>query len=800
MKNYPAIKITILFIFGILLQKVFVLPHLIVIVILLSSVLIIITLIRFFTFEKIRLIVSVLIFLCVIILGNYLISLELGQQVLLPSNLYRVKKFKVYGKIEKIELNHNNKIKFLLNADSIIIKNKVLPYKIKLLCELHFDNQKQIDSVYENIFPGNSVYLSGTYRRGREKRNPGEFDYNNYLHSKGISGVLRIYRLEDFKISGRNKSFLSGKIFSIRKYVYKNINLLQEPKTAGLLKGLLLADRSEISVETKSEFINSGVVHVLAVSGLHVGYIILIFLLIFGRFNIYIRSIITAVGLLMFMFITGVPASVFRATLMAMIIIFALLTNRSTNLYNSLALAALIILLIKPAELFNPGFQLSFTAVLSIAAIYQVLAKKIQSSGISNKFVIYTLLIIAVSLSAQIGTLPFTLIYFGKLSIIALFANILVVPLIGFIVGTAIFTLVINPFFPLIASYYASANNLFGNLLFEIVKISGNFKYAFLWIRHFTVIDAIIYYLLIVIFFYFYQRFNSKKAKILLFALTISNLMLFMSFDDAQLLPDKSLNVLMIDVGQGDAFLIKFPNGKTALIDAGNATASFDNGERVILPLLDYLSINKIDYGFVSHIDADHYGGFISLIHNGRIRQIFKPKIDSSLKKDIKFEKYLTKNNVPFSYYKKEILKIGNVRLYIMNDIDKKYFNKLSTNNNSGFLKIVYGNDSYLFLGDMGKKAERYYRNYYKGFLNVDVLKVSHHGSNSSSEYEFLKAVTPKYSLISVGLQNKFHHPSTFVINELKSINSKIFRTDLDRAVLLRDDGSVIKNIDWRNY
>ncbi|HED38115.1 MAG TPA: hypothetical protein ENI76_07720 [Ignavibacteria bacterium] len=135
-----------------------------------------------------------------------------------------------------------------------------------------------------------------------------------------------------------------------------------------------------------------------------------------------------------------------------------------------------------------------------------------------------------------------------------------------------------------------------------------------------------------------------------------------------------------------------------------------------------------------------------------------------------------------------------------MNDIDKKYFNKLSTNNNSGFLKIVYGNDSYLFLGDMGKKAERYYRNYYKGFLNVDVLKVSHHGSNSSSEYEFLKAVTPKYSLISVGLQNKFHHPSTFVINELKSINSKIFRTDLDRAVLLRDDGSVIKNIDWRNY
>ena len=103
------------------------------------------------------------------------------------------------------------------------------------------------------------------------------------------------------------------------------------------------------------------------------------------------------------------------------------------------------------------------------------------------------------------------------------------------------------------------------------------------------------------------------KSKLVLLILILANTFIYSSIDDTDLLPDNYLSVLMIDVGQGDSFLIKFPNGKTALVDAGNTTIFFDNGERVILPLLNYLGIKKIDYGIVTHIDSDHYGGFVSL-------------------------------------------------------------------------------------------------------------------------------------------------------------------------------------------
>lgn len=119
----------------------------------------------------------------------------------------------------------------------------------------------------------------------------------------------------------------------------------------------------------------------------------------------------------------------------------------------------------------------------------------------------------------------------------------------------------------------------------------------------------------------------------------------------------------MIDVGQGDSFLIKFPNGKTALIDAGEANPFIDNGERVIIPLLDNFGIRKIDYGFISHLDLDHYGGFVSIIHNDRIKEIFRPLPDSS-KKSIRLEKYLSQKKIKTRIYDKYSFDVGNVKIY----------------------------------------------------------------------------------------------------------------------------------------
>ncbi len=363
--------------------------------------------------------------------------------------------------------------------------------------------------------PGNFVYVEGIFYKGRERRNPGEFDYNNYLNSKGISGILICYEGDSLNILKSVEHFISSLIFSVRKVIDKRIHDLFEPETAGLLRGLLLADRSEIDFELKTQFINSGVVHVLAVSGLHVGYILLIFIFLFGRFNIYLRTILISLGLVSFMLITGVPPSVFRATVMALIILLAFISNRSTNLINSISLAAIIILLVDPAEIYNPGFQLSFSAVLSIGIIYPIIEKQIIYLKISNRFIRGVILFVGVSLSAQIGTLPFTLAYFGKLSVIALLANLIVIPAIGIVIALAFTSLFVSVISFTIASYFVAMNDLLTSFLFSIISFTGNLNYSFIWIPDYSFIDAIIFYIIIALAVFIIKNSIQWKAKLL---------------------------------------------------------------------------------------------------------------------------------------------------------------------------------------------------------------------------------------------------------------------------------------------
>ncbi|RKY90278.1 MAG: DNA internalization-related competence protein ComEC/Rec2, partial [Ignavibacteriae bacterium] len=603
----------------------------------------------------------------------------------------------------------------------------------------------------------------------------------------------------DILFLDRETDFFADLIFQVRKFINGKFNELQSKETAALLRGLLLADRGEIDYETKTQFINTGVIHVLAVSGLHVGFIVLIFFFIFGRFNIILRSVLTIAGLLIFMLITGVPPSVFRATIMAVVIIIGFATNRSTNLFNSLAIAAIVLLLINPNDIFLPGFQLSFSAVLAIGAIYPMIGKGIKKLQIQNKILKYIILFMGVSFSAQLGTLPFTLIYFGKISVIALFTNLLVIPAIGVIIGIAIFTLIIGLISPFVAAYYSMANELITSLLFKLIAFTGDLDFSHIVLRGYSFLDALIFYLFLILMVYYLPKFRSGFAAVIIILLSVTNIYLISSLDDKELLAENKLSILMIDVGQGDSFLVKFPNNKTALIDAGNVTFNFDNGERIIMPLLEYLGINKIDYGIVSHIDSDHYGGFISLILNNKIKEIYKPGIDTSSAKDVKFENFLNQYKIPVSYYNMQALQPGNAKVYILNN--NNYFSgkNISSNERSGIIKIVYGKNSIIFTGDAGKKTEKVYTSVYKEFLDSDVLKVGHHGSKSSTSMDFLDYVSPEISLISAGIKNSYGHPASDILYRIEKSGSEILRTDEEGAVILQSDGFSFKKINWKS-
>ena len=794
MNKFPLIKFTILFICGIILQNYFHFggTFLIVSFPLLSMLAFISFYIKDITYDKI--LNTFFIYLSIILAGQFTLWISSRDAGNIPQK-YFYENATVWGKINSINLKKENGFSFAITADSLTIRTTHIKTDMNILCRFYGVNNSETDSLYNLIAIGNKLKINGKLIKAKGIRNPGEFDYGSYLDREGIGGTLNNSGVPGIIILSNERSF-NDYLFRVRKSLDEKISELHLPEAAALLRGLLLADRSLIDSNTKEYYINAGVVHVLAVSGLHVGFIVLIFLILFGRLNLYFRSFITIIGLFFFMLLTGMPPSVVRASVMSMILVIALLTSRSTNLYNSLSFAALIILIFSPKELFNPGFQLSFAAVLSIAVIYPYIEKFVKALRVNN-ILKNLMLIMGLSLSAQIGTIPFTLYYFGKLSLISLFANLVVIPLIGVIVGIGIFTLSVGYLSTFVAGYFAAANDLLVFFLNKFVSVSGKYEYSYLPIKNFSIQDILIFYLFLISLAFFYKKFIHRSAIIILMLLALVNIIVFSSLDDKIFFTKNKFYLMMIDVGQGDSFLLKFPNGQTALIDAGIATPYFDNGERVVTPLLNYLNIDKIDYGFVSHIDVDHYAGFVSLIQANKIKKVIKPALDSLNDKDVRFEKFIKAKKIPLDYYDKKIIKVGNCRIYVMNNDNHQY--KSTTNDKSGVLKIEYGKTTFLFTGDLGKETEHYYIEEYGRFLLASVLKISHHGSNTGTSDEFLTLVKPGICLISAGIGNRFGHPAQGIIDKISGIKSEILRTDLQGAALLQSNGEKINIIRWKD-
>ena len=797
MKDYPFIKFTLLFVFGILIQRFFQ-PDSLLLVTLFTFLLFISVLLKIFVKQfELRYLSKISISLMIIIFGLF-VTIQNSNELKSPlSNYYKEKNSALYGEVKSIELIKSYEVLFTVVVDSIKIGNRTFRNPDYLICKFRGDSVNRLN-IYSKINPGNKVFLTGTFQKGRERRNPGEFDYNEYLSSKGITGLFISYDTDSIAIINSKNDLISSYLFALRKSIDEIIVNLHDKESSDLLRGLVLADRSGIDSETKNAFVNSGVVHILAVSGLNVGYVILIFVVIFGRFSIYVRSILTIVGLIIFMLITGTTPPVVRATIMGIIIILTFLSNRTTNIYNSLSISAIIILFFSPMQIYDPGFLLSFGAVLSTAIIYPYMQSWIEKLNLKWQWIEKILLFMGVSLSAQIGTIPFTLIYFSKLSVISILTNLFVIPISGLITAIAFITIFLGYFSYTLAQYFAYTNNLLTFIMLEFIRYTGTLGFSFMWIRNYSLYDSIVFYSLLTFLLFSANKIRGAVLKLSVVILSFATLIVYSSFDDKKLLSDEKLNILMIDVGQGDSFLIKFPNGKTALIDAGEATPYLDNGERIIIPLLDHLGIDKIDYGFISHLDLDHYGGFVSLIHNNRIKEIYRPIPDSSLK-SIRLEKYLNQKKIKTYIYDKSFIELGNAKIYILNSPYDQNYSKLSSNDKSGVLKIVFGKTSFLFVGDCEHPAEYYLASSFRNMLDSDVLKVGHHGSATGSSESFLNIVTPKISLISAGIKNKFSHPSDIVLTSLKNINSTIYRTDISGAVLLQSDGNTIKKINWNN-
>lgn len=727
------------------------------------------------------------------------------------------------------QLRGNHHITHHLNStDSLTIYCKVIDEprmnngRTKLLVSIislsnEFDSIEVDGKAYVSIFPdkrmketpkeityGSFISVKGILQSPSDERNPGEFSYRQYLALNNIFATISVFGYSKISVSDFREGnfFFENIIFPSKDFVVRTIRTVMKGDEANFLIGLLLGDRTEISEEIKSAFMNTGTIHVLAVSGSHVVLVAEIIFVIVGllRFSRKPKILIAIAALIYYMFLTGATPSVVRATLMIVILYIGKLFEERTDVYNVLGVSAIIILLIEPKQLFDVGFQLSFSAVFSIVYFYpklNALIPKIPEPLEEFKIMNWLWQLFAVSLAAQIGTLPFTAFYFGKVSIVSLFANLIVVPIVGLIVTIGLCGALLGILSMWIAAFFSEVNNLLAIFTLNFVKWAEQVPFAIVNTATFGLKETLLYSALIGFLFNIGNKLIQKK--IIFASIIIVNILLLNSLFHSSA---NNLRITFLDVGQGDGAVIQFPTGEVIVVDAGPRTNDFDAGEKSVAPFLRRNGISTIDAIITTHPHADHLGGVPYLMKHFSVTQIIDA--DQFAQTNLFYEYNLLRKKEEHLTVKAGIIfPVGNARMYFLHPtkqfIDVDSSNGFSDLNESSIVfKLHYGSTSFLFTGDAETEAEGHLVNSFQDFLVSDVLKAGHHGSSTSSSEYFVASVKPKHVIVSVAKFNKFRHPSKRVIERFRSFGASVYRTDVDGAIILESDGITVSKMKWR--
>ncbi len=766
--KYPLVAIVLVYISGIILGHLLdlSLPSLL-------SILALLSIFFFFAFWKKKSTISTL------LLGSLLLLASLFYHDI---TLERITKGKitpflnkgwveVLGTIDRLPEVKKNRIHLIIKTKKILFREKEFPVKSRIRASLPKD---EASFNYRD-----RVRIRGELIPPPKARNPGGFSYQNYLATQKISALVNLVINEQIEKVGEARVNPFLKIaFYLRKRFIETIDHTLPPLEGSVLKGILLGRREELSPSLCQAFVTTGVAHVLAVSGLHVGLVVIFFY--YGLFRLLRlpnkgKALLTLFIIILYCFMTGCRPSVVRATIMFGLFLTAACLGRKREVYTTLALAALVILLINPLTLFNVGFQLSFAAVLSILYLYPRIWPRLKF--LSS----YPAGLISVSLAAWMGVAPLIAYYFNYFTPVAILANLFAVPLVTIIVVLGFLATIFSFFLPL-AQLFSSCNWLFLTILIKVIHLFSRFPGA--GIRVVTPPLSLIglYYLGIV------RIVNFRRSPLVRKVVSVGALCLIAIFIWGNILTsqDKLLKVTFLDVGQGDSIFIQFPDKRNMLIDGGdgrfNTLTSYLWDER----------IRRIDYLVLTHPHADHVTGLINVLFSFKVGEIW----DSGQKfTSPEYEKFLRIIDDKRISYK--IVRAGQ-RLSLTPGIGidilhpQERFLKgggSEPNNNSIVMKLSYGKVNFLFTGDIEKEAEELLEIRYDVQLHSTILKVPHQGSRTSSTLKFLEKVSPECAIISVGANNLFGHPYKEVVERYRGLRIKLYRTDEVGAVIITTDG-----------
>ena len=604
-----------------------------------------------------------------------------------------------------------------------------LTNKETLIGTYYFKTKEDKQSFENNYKLGDKIKVLGEIYLPKENTTKNLFNYRKYLSTKNIYHLLKINQYK--KISNNKNIF----------YFIKQ-TILDHFKNDPYLNILLIGDNSYIKKEISKSYQNNGLSHLFSVSGMHVSLIASIISKLLSKLNENKKALIISIFLLLYLQIVGLQAAVIRGVLFYILIQINKVFNLNIKLINLFILTLSITLLINPKFIYDLGFQYSFS--ISFVLIY-------LSDILNGK---YSLL--KVSLISFIVSIPISLYNFHELNFTSIIFNLFFVP---FIVKIIFPLTTIVSIFTFLIPLYNILTNLMEKFSLLCTKVSI-LKFTFMHLQIYFYIIYIIIIILIII--------NLKKKKYYPIYLLI--LILFIHY----LIPSfqNKKYLYMLDIGQGDSIILHI-NKETILIDTGGNTTS-TIVENTTIPTLKSLGIKKIKYLILSHGDYDHMGESINLVENFKIENvIFNTGKFNYLEQEL--IKKLNKKKIPY-YQNIEEISLKETTLYFLNT--KLYDNE---NDNSSLIYTKINNINILLTGDAGVDVEEELMNKYN--LSIDILKVGHHGSKTSSSKEFINYINPKISLISVGENNKFNHPNKEVLNNLK--NTIIYRTDKNGSVMI---------------
>ncbi|HEU5139055.1 MAG TPA: DNA internalization-related competence protein ComEC/Rec2 [Bacillales bacterium] len=562
----------------------------------------------------------------------------------------------------------------------------------------------------------------------------------------------------------------------------------------GISEALLFGWRTNVSEDLLQAYRNLGLIHLLAVSGLHVGLVVGALYFLMLRFGITRERGLDLLFLLLplYALMTGASPSVVRACVMAMVVLAALRLRHRLHALDGISWAALLMLAINPYQLFQTGFQLSFLVSFTLI---------VSAPFIQNRYHHPLSQLIAISVIAQLAAFPILLYRFYAISLLSLPLNFLFIPFISLIVlpfvSIGFFASMFFPFIgkPLLA-VLDYVIQLAHRLLMEIDSWHLGmlvFGKPSLWLV-FMLYAAIFYGFVI-------WESGDRKLRLVKPAVLFIGLCLFQWFSPYL---SSTGEVTMLDVGQGDSILIELPHRRAVyLIDTGGKVGfekepwqiqkhSFMVGRDVVLHELKARGIRKIDKLILTHGDKDHSGGAKALFGKVQIGSILFGKGPVEEKDVRQLLVQAEQLGIPVQFVEAGMgWKSGDVVFTILNPIGRRE----NENNRSIVISAQLGGLKWLFVGDLEKEGEQRVMRGYPN-LNIDVLKVGHHGSHTSTTESFLNEISPRVALISVGENNMYGHPSPIVIKRLEVHGVKVLRTDIKGAIRFRFKGD-IRDFTW---